>query len=107
MLSEYVDESDSDATVHRRSGVARIVDGKLAGPDGKPTTLVHCGDAVTVQVEAELLQDLAKPVFGVSVASGSGVHVYSRTNRRQPGSPARAGSRIHCDVKLQLPLKRG
>ncbi len=89
VVDRYVDHFHSDreevagsvASTRWGSGEARLESVTLLGPDGRPTGLVHTGEAVTIRMSWNADQPVAKPVFGLALETLEGTWLWAHHTR--------------------------
>ena len=91
----------------RERDTLEILGFELHSAAGRPTAHVHSGDDGTFRVHVRALRDVKDPFVGITIASESGVAVYSDTNRMTPFPPLRAGESATVDIKTRLALAAG
>lgn len=85
-LSEVSNEREVGVDQGSRwgSGEARIEAIELLGSEGRPTSRVRTGDAVTLRFHYRTTEAIPQPVFGMAIHSLDGVHV-TGPNTREAG----------------------
>jgi hypothetical protein len=68
---------------------------------------VHSGDECVFRIHARALRAVEQPFVGITVASESGVAVYSDTNRQDPLPSLKEGERATFDVTVRASLAQG
>jgi hypothetical protein len=91
----------------RERNTLEIVGFELHTAAGRPTAHVNSGDEGVFRVHVRALRDVTDAFTGFTIASESGVAVYSDTNRLTPFPSLRAGESATIDIKLRLALAPG
>lgn len=107
IVDEYVDEThvDREETTEAESrwgsGEGRLTKVELLDAEGRPTTKVRTGDAVTVRLAYETSEPIDKPVFGLALENLDGVYVWAHHSRDGEFVPDRIDGRG--SVELTIP----
>lgn len=91
------------------TGEAQFTQLSLVDPDGKPVGSVRSGEPATIRLAYEASERIERPVFGASLSSVEGVHLWELQNR-DAGYPIEAieSGRGTIDVAIDsLPLAPG
>jgi lipopolysaccharide transport system ATP-binding protein len=89
------------------AGAASITDVRILGEDGEACNMVFGGEAVSLQIEASILQSLNAPIFGFYVKDRLGQRLFGDnsylTYYEQPVI-AKAGTRLQARFKFRMPI---
>jgi ABC-2 type transport system ATP-binding protein len=93
--------------VGRERDTVEVLGFELHSSAGRPTAHLHSGDEGIFRMHVRALRDVDEPFIGFTIASESGVAVYSDTNRPTPFPPLKAGESATVDIKVRLALAVG
>jgi lipopolysaccharide transport system ATP-binding protein len=89
------------------AGAASITDVRILGEDGEACNMVFGGEAVSLQIEASILQSLNAPIFGFYVKDRLGQRLFgdnSYLTYRERPVIAKAGARLQARFKFRMPI---
>lgn len=111
ILGQAPREEDDDEALPGQGGrekdTLEVVGFELHDENGRPTAHVHAGDEGVFRVHVRALRDVENPFVGLTIASESGVAVYTDTNRMTPFPALRAGETASFDIRARLTLAAG
>lgn len=106
VVDEYIDDvhPDRERTVDGGSrwgsGEARVERVELLGPDGRPTTKVRTGAAVTLRFHYAFDCPVERPVFGLAIHTLEGMHVTGPNSREGGQVPDVLDGRGYVDLHV-------
>jgi ABC-type polysaccharide/polyol phosphate transport system ATPase subunit len=101
------DEDDGPGGAERETDTLVIEGFELRAATGRPTAHLSSGDECVFRIHARALADVAEPFVGFTIASESGVAVYSDTNVSDPLPDLRAGEKVSFDITVRADLATG
>ena len=87
-----------DAGARWGRGDATVEGLELLGPDGRPTSLVRTGDAVTLRLHWSAPEPVERPVFGLAMETLDGHYLWAHHSRDGGAVPERIGGTGHVDL---------
>ncbi|HEX4655672.1 MAG TPA: ABC transporter ATP-binding protein [Mycobacteriales bacterium] len=110
ILGQAPREEDDEALpgeTGRERDTLEILGFELHSAAGRPTAHLHSGDEGVFRVHVRALRDVTDPFVGFTIASESGVAVYSDTNRMTLFPSLLAGESATIDIKMRMSLAPG
>lgn len=89
------------------AGAASITDVRILGEDGEACNMVFGGEAVSLQIEASILQSLDAPIFGFYVKDRLGQRLFgdnSYLTYREQSVVSKPGTRLLARFKFRMPI---
>jgi ABC-2 type transport system ATP-binding protein len=115
IVDSYVDEGHAERTVTESgtgtrwgSGEVQLTKIELLDRDGRPSTLVRTGDAVTFRLHYQASEPIDRPVFGLALENLDGVYVWAHHARDGGFVPDRIAGTGRVDLAIpRLLLQEG